>query len=236
MAFQTCSKTNNILSIKKTATLVTIKPKIETMKKQTRFLLLLAAIATFALISFTTIGNAEIHVVIDAGHGGKDVGAASDSTVEKDITMAIATKIQRLNSDKNVIIHFTRATDAFVELKDRAAMINKLKPALVLSLHVGKSKDANIRGVKLSVAKDAPNQSASLKFATILNAVLSRSSEMKVSEVTYETHYILKNSAVPTIGIELGNISNPGDAKLLTEDKSQDRIALSILEFVSKIK
>lgn len=76
-------------------------------------------------------------VVIDAGHGGKDVGCNGKISKEADIALKIAKElgatIQKNQPDVKVV--YTRQTDTFVELIDRAGIANKNKADLFISIH-----------------------------------------------------------------------------------------------------
>ncbi len=76
-------------------------------------------------------------VVIDAGHGGKDAGALGVSSKEKDINLRIALAVGRLieQNMKDVKVVYTRTSDVFVELNERANIANKNKADLFVSIH-----------------------------------------------------------------------------------------------------
>ncbi len=78
-------------------------------------------------------------VVIDAGHGGHDGGApgSNDRNWEKDINLAIALEVGRLleANQKDIRVVYTRKTDVFVELGQRANIANKEKADLFVSIH-----------------------------------------------------------------------------------------------------
>ena len=76
-------------------------------------------------------------IVIDPGHGGKDPGCSGASHKEKDISLAVSLKLGKLIEDnlKDVKVIFTRTTDVFVELEDRAQIANKAKADLFISIH-----------------------------------------------------------------------------------------------------
>jgi N-acetylmuramoyl-L-alanine amidase len=77
-------------------------------------------------------------VVIDAGHGGKDPGAVGRLAKEKDIALAIALKVGALIEEHvgDVKVLYTRKTDVFVELHERANIANKAEADLFISIHV----------------------------------------------------------------------------------------------------
>ena len=76
-------------------------------------------------------------VVIDAGHGGKDPGCNGRHSKEADIALKIALElgndIEKYMPDVKVI--YTRKTDTFVELIDRAGLANKNRADLFISIH-----------------------------------------------------------------------------------------------------
>lgn len=76
-------------------------------------------------------------IVIDPGHGGKDPGCSGASHKEKEISLAVALKLGKLIEEnlKDVKVIYTRTTDVFVELEDRAQIANKAKADLFISIH-----------------------------------------------------------------------------------------------------
>jgi len=202
------------------------------MKTTTKLFLAIIAIISFAFVSPNpTNSRKTITVVIDAGHGGKDWGANHESITEKEIVAQITKKIQALNKNENVIIHLTRDSDEFVELSQRTNLINKIKPDLVLSLHVGASANADKSGVALYIPKDNASIEKSYAYASRLSQKLVKNHNFKVSEIEKASFVILKKSEVPSLIIELGYLSNDADRKYLTDEKEQTRIAATILEF-----
>jgi N-acetylmuramoyl-L-alanine amidase len=89
-------------------------------------------------------------IVIDAGHGGKDPGAIGKKVQEKSITLAVALKVGKLISDnmKDVKVIYTRDSDEFIELYQRAALANKNKAELFLSIHCNANKNKTLRGAE----------------------------------------------------------------------------------------
>ncbi len=76
-------------------------------------------------------------VVIDAGHGGKDPGCHGSTYKEKDIALAVALKLGKYIEDnmKDVRVVYTRKTDIFVELQERAMIANRAKADLFICVH-----------------------------------------------------------------------------------------------------
>lgn len=108
------------------------------VKKIQYFLVFAGVIALLASFSIKKGKGGDIKViVIDAGHGGKDPGCNGITHKEKDVSLAVALKLGKLIEEKmkDVKVIYTRTTDVFVELEDRAQIANKAKADLFISIH-----------------------------------------------------------------------------------------------------
>ena len=94
-------------------------------------------------------------VVIDAGHGGKDPGAISRNGKykEKNITLSVALKLGSLIKEKypGIKVLYTRSTDKYVGLSERAEFANRNKADLFISIHVNSAKATQARGTETFV-------------------------------------------------------------------------------------
>ena len=100
-----------------------------------RISLFLIMFCLFALASVSA--KDKFTVVIDPGHGGKDVGAvgaiSNEKSINLNIALALGNLIERNLSDVRVI--YTRKTDVFISLKGRAEIANRAKADLFISVH-----------------------------------------------------------------------------------------------------
>lgn len=204
--------------------------------KPLKIFLALGIIAAFAF----TAPNHEprkIKIVLDAAHGGKDWGATHENITEKEITEQIAYKIKSQNKNENIVFELTRLDDNNLSLQDRTALINKIKPDLVLSLHVSANKNASASGFEIFTPKsENANSKTSTVYAEKLSNKLIKNHNLKSRGVKEAPFHILNKSEVPAIVVELGFISNASDRAYLTDAAQQERIANTILEFVTDMQ
>ena len=106
------------------------------MHKQIKFFLVF--LLFFGIFKgYSQTNNKPFIVVLDAGHGGKDPGRPTKfGYKEKDIALKIVLKIgENLKKHKNVKVIYTRKTDVFIELRQRAKIANKADADLFVSVH-----------------------------------------------------------------------------------------------------
>lgn len=118
----------------------------------------IVAVCIFSMVlllcSFTVLErrgpNAVKVVVIDAGHGGRDPGTHGKKAKEKDIALKVALElgatIKQYMPDVKVI--YTRTTDKFIELHDRAGLANKNQADLFISIHCNANPSTQIFGTE----------------------------------------------------------------------------------------
>jgi N-acetylmuramoyl-L-alanine amidase len=175
-------------------------------------------------------------IVIDAGHGGSDFGASKEGLTEKSLTEIISNKIQNRNENEDVKIHFTRTNDTFIDLSERAKIVNSYQPDLAISLHFNANKNIEANGFEIYVSDSSPTSEKSRELANQLAAVISSATPLKNRGVKVAPFMILKKSECPTMVVELGFLSNENDRNYVNSDKGQTEIANAILNFVSGFK
>ncbi len=223
------------------------------MKKYKRraavgFILVLAAVFFVAnmlwkrekeTLNYTGDGT-KATIVIDAGHGGFDPGKVGTAgTLEKDINLAIAKKVEKILTDSGYRVAMTRTEDTalcgsgeiqkkLADLKNRVSLIEKAKPALAVSIHQN-SYSAATKGAQVFFY--ARSESGKRLAGQIQNLIReSVGDDNHRVEKGNSEYYLLKNVTVPLVIVECGFLSNPEEEKLLRDESYQDKLARGICE------
>jgi N-acetylmuramoyl-L-alanine amidase len=119
-------------------------------------------------------------IVIDPGHGGKDVGAhTKDGLYEKNVTLKVAKSLKSLiEKDLGLKVYLTRESDKFVSLAARARFANEKGADIFLSIHANASTYLNISGCETYFYdKDASDEQARLLAELENKGAISESDE-----------------------------------------------------------
>ncbi len=180
-------------------------------------------------------------IVIDPGHGGKDAGAITRRGVkEKDIVMSIASKMIVLNHKlyKNPIeLFLTRYSDTLISLGDRTHLAKKLKADVFISIHCNQAINRTATGTEVYIhPKSEVQAEKSAYLGFIIQKGLTGLLGIKKRGLKFSDFQVLRDSHndTGTILLELGFLSQTDEAKYLSEEDSQNAIALVILQSVLK--
>ena len=113
-------------------------------------------------------------IVIDAGHGGKDTGALGKVTTEKALNLAVALKFGAYIEENlpDVKVIYTRKTDKFIELSERAAIANRNNADVFISIHCNSTEGTTTaNGAETYVMGESKNE-ANLNVAKKENAAI----------------------------------------------------------------
>lgn len=108
----------------------------------------LLVLVLFTFVSAAVYGQRKMnHVVLDAGHGGKDPGAIGSFSKEKDIALAVTLKVRDIlkRESPQLKTTLTRDSDFFVELKGRHAIANKANGDVFVSIHINSTAGTTTR-------------------------------------------------------------------------------------------
>ena len=167
-------------------------------------------IATFILILFSSTGFSQSNafkVTLDAGHGAHDFGAVYEGRIEKNIALAIVLKVGKLlEATPLMVVNYTRKTDVFIDLIERANIANRFNANIFVSIHCNANRNT---------AADGTERGEGVKQAPFM---------------------VLHKAYMPRVLIETGFISNTIEGNLLNSEEGQNEIAKAIAEAIISYK
>lgn len=189
-------------------------------------------------------------VVIDAGHGGRDEGARGHGLVEKTLTLDLAERVNKRLKTFGFPTVMTRTDDRYVSLPDRAIIGNKLSDALFVSLHLNKNSESTASGIETFYENEKVPPGAEWQWLGFFNKGDTSQCESGETLAGYvQTSLVLRTDATnrgikardlyvvrhvrgPSVLVEAGFLSNPVEARLLSNMQYRERIATAVVEGV----
>ena len=134
------------------------------------------SIALFAiLLSLSNTGYSQsqkFKVTLDAGHGDHDYGAVYHGHIEKNITLAIVLKVGKLlEKNSSIDVIYTRKTDVFIDLVERANIANRADATIFVSIHCNANPNNAADGSEtyvMGMSKNASNLEAAKRENSVI--------------------------------------------------------------------
>ena len=162
-------------------------------------------------------------VVVDAGHGGIDKGARGiDGSFEKKYTLDTAKRVERGLKRNGYRVVMTRKGDYFVPLPTRAAISNRQRGAVFVSIHYNWARNSSASGTETS-----SYNARSYPLAANIQRELSRVSGNR--GVKRARFHVLRNNARPAALVECGFLSSPYEARKIRSGGYRQRLADAIV-------
>lgn len=168
-------------------------------------------------------------IAVDAGHGGHDPGAASAGGLrEKDINLDVATRLMWRLRAAGAKVVMTRSDDTFIGLYDRPKIANEAQAAAFVSIHSNlHPTDPLVRGIE---TYHHPDKEDSARLAQVIHAELLRMSGLYNRGVKKRADFVVvRETQMPSLLLEIGFLSNAGEAQLLATLSYHDLVADAVL-------
>jgi len=162
-------------------------------------------------------------VIIDAGHGGKDSGAAHHGLQEKDLALDTAKRLQRQLGGKVRTI-LMRGDDRFIELDDRVARASGKDGTILVSIHYN-SSGSGVRGPETYYWRVDSHGLATRIQRSIASVSPSEAGNRGLERRRLR---LTRNPDIPCVLVEIGYLSNASEARLCGDPAYRDKMAAAL--------
>lgn len=161
-----------------------------------------------------------------------------DDSLEKEINLIIARKIQTILRQQDVEVVMTRESDMGLyeeqtsnkkvqDMKNRCALINETRPDCVVSIHQNSYHEEYVKGAQVfyyGTSEEGKRLAEILQEKLISYVDPENHRQAKANE----SYYLLKKTSAPIVIVECGFLSNWEEAKKLQEDVYQNQVAWAV--------
>ncbi len=180
-------------------------------------------------------------ILVDPGHGGFDAGASVDGVLEKDINLSVAKKLKAFIEENGGTVVMTREEDVSTadknrsggsakasDLKRRKAMAEESSADVFVSVHMNKFPQSKYWGAQVFFAHGSEESKAlgEIVQATVKDTM--NDGNTRAAKKSDGSIYILNEVKIPSIIIECGFLSNPGELEKLKSDDYQSKLAFGV--------
>ena len=192
------------------------------------------AIATFSMPVSKKV------ILVDAGHGGWDPGkVGAEDTLEKDINLQIAKKLQVYLEQGGSYVLMTRVEDEALgdkknsDMKGRKEIANNSNADMLISIHQNSYSVENVIGAQVFYYEGSEE---SKTLAESIQGEISEFTKQKKNREakSNESYFVLKQTNIPAVIVECGFLSNPEERAMLSDDEYQEKMAWAIYKGIIK--
>jgi len=178
-------------------------------------------------------------VVIDPGHGGPDPGAIGIGGIrETDVVLEVSKIVENLLSDKGVKVRLTRKSEVDLDLPPRVSFANNTNADIFVSIHANASrgKRRDINGLETFYYRGWRGRLLAKRIQKQILRVSPGSPDRGVKQGRF---YVIKNTRMPAVLVEIGFLTGRLDARRLEKITHRKRLAYAIakgiLEYLDKV-
>jgi N-acetylmuramoyl-L-alanine amidase len=195
-------------------------------------------------------------VVLDPGHGGEDSGAMCGGVMEKDLTLDIARRVDRLLDSEGIATLMTRLGDSYVSLANRAAFGNRAKESIFISIHFNEDNKPVASGVETYYAahqinsgstfgswlpffsrppSNSPKPESQSLAGFIQEALVARTRSVDRGTQAKQ-FFVIANVTSPAVLIEGGFITNQDELSKLASEDYRNQLAAAVADGILRYR
>ena len=178
---------------------------------------------------------AGIKILLDPGHGGpEDTGASGPTRYpEKNVTLIMSKLVREQLQARGATVYMTREEDKDVSLQDRVTMIDKLKPAIAISIHYNSLPDHGDAQNTQGMGAFWYNAQAHSLAVFLHNYIVSKLGRPSYG-VFWDNLALTRPTTAPAVLLELGFMSNPVEFEWVTNPQEQPKLAEAIADGITQ--
>ncbi len=179
----------------------------------------------------TAKGAVFSRVIIDPGHGGRDKGAMWGGVRESSLNMKVSVKLEKILRKRGFATTMTRRSDTFVSLSKRAAIANRYRNAVFVSVHFNACLNTSAKGAETFYAGRKGRV-----LAGMIQRELVKRCKVRNRGVRKARFAVLMKTNCPAVLVECGFISNPRERMRCSTQWYQSAAAAAIAEGVVRYR
>jgi N-acetylmuramoyl-L-alanine amidase len=190
-------------------------------------------------------------VVLDPGHGGQDSGAMCGNVLEKDLTLDVARRVERLLQAQGLATLMTRVGDGYVSLADRTSLTNRARDCVFVSIHFNEGNKPVSSGVETYYAahqtitgtpivswlpflqkvssSELPNPESQALAGLIQDSLVVRTQSVNRG-TKVEQFFVIANVRYPAVLVEGGFLTNKEDIARIGSEDYREQLAAAVSE------
>ena len=191
--------------------------------------LLFSTFAGLIALAASAFGQSRT-IVVDAGHGGFDRGGVPGQRIsEKDKTLDVAQRLKRILQAQGYRVVMTRDSDVFIPLGTRCSIANQYRGAQFVSIHFNCASRVGANGIETYYYR---GDSSGLAASIHRNVVSISPSENR--GIRRRGFYVLRRTAIPSVLVECGFLTNPTEGRLALSADYRQRLAEQIARGINR--
>lgn len=203
-----------------------------------------------SILDTTFIEDNKIHIVLDAGHGGHDVGAISNkyNVYEKNIARQMVDAVIAEADTNRYSILQTRPLDSNIHRHTRILLANKFKPQMLISFHCNSFINKSWNGIEIHVSdsslnfpdttsKPNPHKIENTKMAqTLMTNISYAFPNLQPRKIVNRKDriWVIYAGNYPSVLIEWGYISNTHDLEIMKDPEAQKVLADAVWHSINE--